>query len=307
MCLNPLIHLDEDTYKILTLTNKNLINYVPFCDLKKDFWYSVNRLHLTNKLEFFSCRKCSQCLAVKKLDWVKRLEIEKQRWDYAYFITLTFDDLHYSQHTKKRLLSYWCKNHLKKLLGKGNFKYFAVSEYGSHTNRFHYHMILFTNYLFDDMEALHKSKRGNLLYVSDWLRNNWNYGFHQINICDSIASFKYCVKYTTKEQDLKIYVSRGLGDYYDTTNIDLSKVPKSTLRNAYARVWNARKLFKTHKITAQVLFNVIKENERYNALHYVLKVSSRIKSFTTATITPQILSNEYYTRYLHCRNTKQDL
>lgn len=308
MCLNPVVHIDETTFQHLVSVNPSLKNYANYYDCGSEFWKLINDLRLTSKVDYYCCRKCPQCLSVKKLDWVKRCEIEKLNWDLVYFITLTFSNNFYNQHKKKRLLSYWVKNHLRKFLGEDGFKYFAVSEYGSHTNRFHFHLMLFTNYLFDDLQPLKKSNRNNVLYLSDWFSKNWKYGFHSINIADSPASFRYCVKYTTKNQNLKIYCSRGLGDYVDNFNtIKPEQVPKSLLTNAYARVWNAQKRYKTHKINKDQLYNVIKFNERYNAYKRYLKGYYRSKLFNNGLLTAKTLTDSYSTKYLHTLNTKKVL
>lgn len=308
MCLNPIIHIDETTFQRLNSVNPFLKNYATYYDCGSEFWKLVNDLRLENKIDYYNCRKCVQCLAVKKLDWIKRCEIEKRNWNLVYFITLTFNDSYYNLHTKKRFLSVWIRNHLRKFLGKDEFKYFAVSEYGSNTNRFHYHLMLFTNYLFDDMEPLKKSKRSNVLYLSDWFSKNWKYGFHSINIADSIASFRYCVKYTTKNQSLKVYCSRGLGDYVDNfETIEPESVPKSLLINAYARVWNAQRRYKRHEINKEQLYDVIKFNERYNAYKRYLKGYYRSKLFNNGLLTAKTLTYNYSTKYLHTLNQKKEL
>lgn len=307
MCLDPIVHFSQELFDILEITDKRIKNYVPYSTIKKRCWELINQLHLENKVDFYNCRKCLGCLAVKKLDWVKRCEIEKRNWNNVYFITLTFNDSNYHHANKKRFLSRWINRKFNSLIGKGNFKYFAVSEYGEKTNRFHYHLILFTNYLFDDLEQFKKSKRNNVLYLSNWFTDNWKYGFHQINLVDSIASFKYCCKYTAKNQNLKIYVSRGLGDRLPAVINNLNEIPKSLLINAYARVWNANRRYKKHEISKDVLFNVIKENERYNALKCVKRDYLKKTLFSISTVNPIILNNSYFTKYLHVKNSKREL
>lgn len=275
--------------------------------------YSIGEQDLIKKwyaagyVDYYKCNKCIACLHIKKRDWFKRCLNESTNWKNCYFITLTFDNQHYQLHNKKRLLSYWIRDHIKKYFGSGNYKYFAVSEYGSITNRFHFHLLLFTNYFFSDLDAMHYSKKHNLQYCSEWLNNNWRYGFHTIDLVHSLAAFKYCVKYTTKSQQLKVYCSRGFGNYIkDFDAVNYEDLPRSILTNAYARLWNANRRYKRHEITREQLDYVFRSNEPYNALKLRYKEYWRLHAVNKYTTTKQ-LATAYATKYLHTINTKMQL
>lgn len=310
MCLNPLLNIDNDLYDKLyySFQMKNIKKFTKLSDIKKEQLDLINKYISNQQIQLFGCGKCISCLTYKKYDWYKRCDLEKNNWKYIYFITLTFDNQHYYYHKKNRFFSYWIKNNVKKLLGKNCFKYFAVGEYGAKTKRYHYHLLLFCNEVFE-LEPFKKSNRHNVLYVNNWFIEHWKYGFHSINLVDSPASFKYCVKYTNKDQNLKVFCSRGFGNYIkDFDTIELNQVPKSLLKNAYARNWLAVKRYKEKKINVVYLNQILKSNEPY------LYLKSKISNFKfnknwvyDKYINLINLSNEFNTLNLHKINTKQEL
>ena len=110
------------------------------------------------------CGKCLNCKKKRRSDWSLRLEHEYLYSDSALFITLTYNDASIPRNrgiatlNKKDLQDYIkrlrnshvayvsrelgirkseVKNHSKQI------RYYAVGEYGSKTNRPHYHILLF--------------------------------------------------------------------------------------------------------------------------------------------------------------------
>lgn len=311
MCLNPYLNFEEKEIfnKFYYLFGfKNIKRFTKLEAIKEEQLNIINEYITNQKINVYGCGKCLECLQYKKYDWYKRCEIEKKNWKYIYFITLTFDNQHYHYHKKDRFFSYWIKNNVSKYLGKNNFKYFAVGEYGSHTLRYHFHLLLFVNEYFELIE-FKKSKRNNVLYVNEWLNNHWNYGFHSINLVDSPASFKYCVKYTNKQQNLKVFCSRGLGNFiYDFDTINFHDVPKSLLKNAYVRNWIAIKKYKLKEVDITYLNSVLKSNEKY------LYLKSKLAKFNFNNnwvfdkyLSLKNLSNSFNTINIHRFNSKSDL
>lgn len=115
-------------------------------------------LRRSGKIDTVPCGRCLFCLQKKRADWSFRLYHEMRDCDSAYFLTLTYNDenLIYSGNDENAVLS---KEHLqlfKKRLRKANSKfvksrgisgksirYYSVGEYGTVTNRPHYHSIIF--------------------------------------------------------------------------------------------------------------------------------------------------------------------
>ena len=176
------------------------------------------------------CGKCLPCQKKRRADWSFRLEQEYLNSDSAFFITLTYNDLHLpfnylksyqikdfetgektqvykTEYTtlptlnKRHLQNYikrLRKDHVKyvsKQLGVAEkevktiskpIRYYAVGEYGTKTQRPHYHLLLF-NY---DI--------ANLTPIG----NQWKQGHIDIGTVSS-SSINYVTKYMFKDFDIK--------------------------------------------------------------------------------------------------------
>ena len=94
-------------------------------------------------IQSFPCGKCLACLTNRRRDWVIRLKYELKRSSSALFLTLTYDEEHIPEcGVNKEDVQKFLKR-LRKGVPDHKLRYFLVSEYGSHTERAHYHMILF--------------------------------------------------------------------------------------------------------------------------------------------------------------------
>lgn len=103
----------------------------------------------------FNCGRCHACRVNKTQQWAVRLVYELDNWNYASFVTLTYDDDHLP--TDNTLSKFDLESFLDSLryeLKKKNrtFRYYACGEYGSDPRHFlpgqkhgraHYHLILF--------------------------------------------------------------------------------------------------------------------------------------------------------------------
>lgn len=129
------------------------------------------------------CGKCSGCRRDKQNQWFIRF-VEENKKNSCKFVTLTYDDekipksidedgcIHYNV-DKTDLQKFF-----KRMRKNNKFKYFAVSEYGSVTQRPHYHLLIFSNKNID-------------------IDKYWRYGF----VCSLPAnkgSFRYVTKYLLK-------------------------------------------------------------------------------------------------------------
>lgn len=138
----------------------------------------IRPIYLVKRDLVVPCGKCGFCLATRRSDWATRIEYESRRWYNAKFITLTYEDKYLvyrngiSQLDKRDLQNYF------KRLRKGGvrLRYFAVGEYGSHTGRPHYHVLLFTDHPEKDIRA------------------GWDKGIVHVGSVTQ-ASISYCLKY----------------------------------------------------------------------------------------------------------------
>lgn len=92
---------------------------------------------------FYPCGKCLACRISKAREWSARLMQELGYWDKAVFITLTYSDEFLPENGSLRKKD--LQNFFKRLRKYSNarLKYYACGEYGSKTNRPHYHAIIF--------------------------------------------------------------------------------------------------------------------------------------------------------------------
>ncbi|QCQ85137.1 replication initiator protein [Blackfly microvirus SF02] len=174
------------------------------------------------------CGKCPECRSRRASAWSFRLMQQDKISDSSQFITLTYDTKHVPisrngfMELSKRDLQLFFKR-LRKNAGKIQataIKYYAVGEYGTHTRRPHYHIILFNARQEDIMPA--------------WGLGHIHYG----SLC--AASVGYTLKYISKPSWKRLHknddrtaqfslMSKGLGANYLTPQ--MVKWHKNDLEN----------------------------------------------------------------------------
>lgn len=164
---------------------------------------------LPDKYISVPCGKCYSCLRSKLNGWRIRLKSEYERYPNSVFITLTFNDdclRRFEENYNKSVRLFL--DRLRKKYGKG-IKHFVVAEYGSKTNRFHYHGILFN--------------MPGKINVDD-LTSLWSYGWCYLGYCNE-KTINYIVKYITKDgnknvkKDIpRLIVSKGIGEKFVAEN-----------------------------------------------------------------------------------------
>lgn len=284
-CLNPIIKINDDVYDIIKPHwHGKLKRFNNFNALDKNTKNIMINYKVLKRCDFYPCKKCNLCLNYKRFDWVLRALNEWHNWENHYFITLTFDEEHYKNFWfEKKFLSTWIKKKLKKTIGQ--CAYIASQEFGETTFRKHYHLILFTNYEFDDMQLIKRSKRNNSLYTSQTLNNLWKYGsINQINLISSVAEIKYTCSYSIKAlrqskfnkkipakyEGEKLIISRGFGNKLDyKSNVDL--LPKSLIKNSDQRLYIAERKFKANKLSKEELYKVHCKEEPIQQLKKKIK------------------------------------
>lgn len=106
------------------------------------------------------CNKCIACLSNKRQDWAFRLQQEFKFSQSALFVTLTYDEKHLRSNRSlcKRDVQLYLKRLRKRNGTKSFIRYYAVGEYGTKSNRPHYHILLFNADVLDVREAWIDSK-----------------------------------------------------------------------------------------------------------------------------------------------------
>lgn len=107
-------------------------------------------LRLGKKLQFVPCGKCNFCLESRRADWSFRLYQESKVSRSNHFLTLTYDEKNLPWSDEGPSL---CKadvqlftkrlRHVNHSDGWPSIRYYTVGEYGSDTERPHYHSIMF--------------------------------------------------------------------------------------------------------------------------------------------------------------------
>lgn len=91
------------------------------------------------------CGRCMECLHRRSQGWTLRLMQEAKRSSSCAFLTLTYEAVPLSRNGLPTLLKPDFQDFMKRLRHKthNKLKYYACGEYGSETNRPHYHAIIY--------------------------------------------------------------------------------------------------------------------------------------------------------------------
>jgi len=117
------------------------------------------------------CGKCEGCRADKALSWAVRCANEASLHQQNCFITITYDDYHLPKDGKIS------KDQLRTFLNeirshKKEIRYYACGEYGSKTNRPHYHACIFGT----DFKGGHEYAIDDQLYGITEIDKLWGQG-----------------------------------------------------------------------------------------------------------------------------------
>lgn len=140
---------------------------------------------IKSKENLVPCGKCNECKARRISAWSFRLQKESLLHKTAHFVTLTYLKPPMSERNWMTLEKRHLQNFFKYLRKDGEkIKYYACGEYGSRTNRPHYHLIIFGT-------------------TTEMIEKHWSHGhvhFGQV----TGASIGYTLKYMCKESKIPI-------------------------------------------------------------------------------------------------------
>jgi len=91
------------------------------------------------------CGRCYACLQRKRSEWTFRLLEEQKDSLFGNFVTLTYNDKAIKYGDTATLYKKDVQDYIKRVRKKNKYKikYYMVGEYGTKTNRPHYHGIIF--------------------------------------------------------------------------------------------------------------------------------------------------------------------
>lgn len=155
------------------------------------------------------CGKCPLCRHSHRMNWLMRCQQESYHTEMPnqWFVTLTYDEKHVPRRKQIRTLYKRHPQLFFKRLRKAGFKikYILVGEYGSQTERPHYHCLLWTNATYQSIDTA------------------WTYGAVHYRPME-VETILYTLKYvlnprqgdnTTKQSEYAVY-SKGIGLGYLT-------------------------------------------------------------------------------------------
>lgn len=171
------------------------------CKSKEKRYVRANHYdYQLDKEQYIPCGQCLGCRLSKSREWAIRCVCELTRHSVASFVTLTFDPLYLPKNrsVSKDFIRKWFKKFresVRDTFGK-RIRFYCCGEYGSKLGRPHYHAIIF-GFDFPD-KTLWGRKNGQLLYVSEYLKKRWIYGFHTIGQV-TMDSCQYVAQYVAKK------------------------------------------------------------------------------------------------------------
>lgn len=173
------------------------------------------------------CGQCVQCRLAYSRQWAVRCMHEYRHWyNKGYdgsFLTLTYDEKHLQEIIDKHGVDTLVLSDLQKFMKrlrkattkKGEahdrgVRFYACGEYGSTTNRPHYHVLVF-NRAFGDRKFYGNSASGEPIYTSAQLSELWTAGGAKLgdvsfNSCAYVA--RYIVDKITGEKAHDWYAGR---------------------------------------------------------------------------------------------------
>lgn len=139
------------------------------------------------------CGKCIGCRLDKSREWANRCLMELEEHASSYFLTLTYDDVHIpsTEYIDTATGEYRCTDTLRKKdlqnfikalrqsyakRHEGKLRFYSCGEYGTHTQRPHYHIIMFGLEL-EDLKFYSRTSEGYSYFTSEYLNNIWQKGY----------------------------------------------------------------------------------------------------------------------------------
>lgn len=172
------------------------------------------------------CGRCAFCLSNKRSSWMFRIYYEMRSQLYpGHFLTLTYDEKHVRRVGAGRLslrfrdVQLYIKRFRK---AKYYVKYVCVGEYGSETQRPHYHMLLWTDapvqFIQDNWKSSKDDSRLGVVH------------FGRLTMASAMYTMKYIIQPKVRDMDFNIPISerrektraqfsKGLGISYLTAAV----------------------------------------------------------------------------------------
>lgn len=142
------------------------------------------------------CGRCIGCKLDRSLMWAVRITNELSLHKEACFLTLTYRETPAGDTLVKEHLQDFFKR-LRFHLEPQKIRYYACGEYGTESQRPHYHVCLF-GWFPPDVKPYKRTSDGHQLWTSQRLEEIWGHGFTVVgNLTFETAA--YTARYVTKK------------------------------------------------------------------------------------------------------------
>lgn len=162
----------------------------------------------SGRVQHVACGQCIGCRRDDQISWSVRIFHEAQLWVSSWFLTFTYSDdcLPSSGSVSRREVQLLFKRLAKAAKAAGllegeGVRRFGNAEYGTHTQRAHYHAIVFGLSL-TDLKPWKRNDRGEQMWTSAFLERVWGKGRVVVGVVtpDSAA---YVAGYTVRDREAK--------------------------------------------------------------------------------------------------------
>jgi hypothetical protein len=175
---------------------------------------------ITQNGKTFACRKCNECIAARKNDWVARCMAEKQTSAETLVLELTYrnnpdgtspDSAKAFRYKDVQIFFKRIRNEYRKVYGEnGQIRYIIAGERGSKRKRVHWHLVMFadrpistlgkwTDFVGKPLERMRFRKMDHWAF--------WDHG-HIYSKEAVQGEIQYAIKYALKDQ-FNIHNSKG--------------------------------------------------------------------------------------------------
>lgn len=164
------------------------------------------------------CGKCIGCRLDYSKEWATRITMEMKLYPENYFLTLTYDNLHVpwgetineetgelitNQTLRSNDLTKFMKDlrrHYEYYTNWKGIRFFACGEYGSKTQRPHYHIAMLNMPITpEEKKKIGNNQQGDVLFQVERISKIWGKGFVTIGELNW-QSAAYVARYITKKQ-----------------------------------------------------------------------------------------------------------
>jgi hypothetical protein len=199
---------------------------------------STNAIITDERYRLIPCGRCTECRLAYSREWANRCVLESLLYKSNWFITLTYNPeqiptlrldtgelyrggVQEVQNGKVLVSNTLFHDDVQKFLKKLRFhlakagepeiRYYMCGEYGSTTQRPHYHMIVY-NLNVPDLEFYKLNELHQPYFQSEWLEKMWGHGFVTLgevnwNTCAYVA--RYIMKKVKGDKAEEFYKSIG--------------------------------------------------------------------------------------------------